>query len=190
MPLHPARLLCAQPLLPRGRISTVRIQVMLSKLEKFNHRLSGCFEWIGMAALLLIMLITSIDVVGAKLFVWRLPGSIDIVMVSQTVAIAFAAAMLLILGRHVRVTFLVDRIPKRAQTVTEIIIHIFELGLFILIVWRLFVFGHYMQMGGEGTGTIRIPLYPFGYGIAVALIPVCLVIILKLVNSLARAVGR
>ena len=163
---------------------------MLSKLEKFNQRVSGWFEWLGIAALLLMVVITFIDVVGAKLFVWRLPGSIDIVMVSQAVAIAFAAAMLLILDRHVQVTVLFNRMPKRTQEVTKIIIHFLELGLFILIVWRLFVFGHYMQTGGEGTMTIRIPLYPFGYGMAVALIPVCLVIILRLVNSLARAVGR
>jgi len=152
---------------------------MLSKLEKFSRWLSGWFEWIGMAALLLMMVITFIDVVGGKLFTWRLAGSID-----------FAAAMLLILDKHVQITFLVDRLPKRTQAVTKSIIHFLELGLFILIVWRLFVFGHYMQTGGEGTGTIRIPLYPFGYGMAIALIPVCLVIILRLVNSLARAVGR
>jgi len=80
--------------------------------------------------------------------------------------------------------------PKRTQAVTKSIVYFLELGLFILIVWRLFVFGHYMQTGGEGTGTIRIPLYPFGYGMAAAFIPVCLVIILRLINSLARAVGR
>jgi len=163
---------------------------MLSKLEKLNNRLSGWFEWIGMAALLAIMVVTLIDVVGAKLFAWRLLGAIDIVQISQAVGIAFAGAMLLILDRHVHVTFLFDRLPRRAQAVIEIIIHFLELGLFILIVWRLFVFGQYMQTGGEGTPTIRVPLYPFGYGMAVALIPVCFVILLRLVNSITKAVGR
>jgi TRAP-type C4-dicarboxylate transport system permease small subunit len=163
---------------------------MLNKWEKFNHRLSSWFEWIGIVALLLMIMITLIDVVGGKLFVWRLPGAIDIVMVSQAVAIAFAAAMVLILGRHVHVTFLVERLPRRTQAVIESLVHLLELGLFILIIWRLFVFGHYMQTGGEGTGTIRIPLYPFGYGMAIALVPFCLVIILNLVRSLSRMVGR
>ena len=163
---------------------------MLSKLEKFNQRVSGWFEWLGIAALLAIMVITFIDVIGAKLFAWRLPGSIDMVMVFQAVAIAFAAAMVLILDRHVQVTILFNRMPGSAQAITATIVHLLELGLFILIVWRLFVFGHYMQTGNQGTMTIRIPLYPFGYGLAVALIPVCLVIISRIVNSIARAVGR
>jgi len=163
---------------------------MLSKLEKFNQRISGWLEWIGIAGLLFIMVTTLIDVVGAKTFAWRLPGAIDIAMISQAVAIAFAAAMVLILDRHVHVTFLTERMPRRIQAITQSIIHFLDLGLFILIVWRLFVFGHYMQTGGEGTATIRIPLYPFGYAMAVALIPVCLAIILRIVNSLARAVVR
>jgi TRAP-type C4-dicarboxylate transport system permease small subunit len=163
---------------------------MLNKWEKFNHRLSSWFEWIGIVALLLMIMITLIDVVGGKLFVWRLPGAIDIVMVSQAVAIAFAAAMVLILGRHVHVTFLVERLPRRTQAVIESLVHLLELGLFILIIWRLFVFGHYMQTGGEGTGTIRIPLYPFGYGMAIALVPFCFVIMLNFVKSLSRMVGR
>jgi TRAP-type C4-dicarboxylate transport system permease small subunit len=163
---------------------------MLRKLEKFNLRLSTWFEWIGIAALLLIIVVTFIDVIGAKIFVWRLPGAIDIVMVSQAVAITFVAAIVLILGRHVRVTFVIDRMPKRTQAVIESFVHLLELGLFILIIWRLFVFGQYMQTGGEGTGTIRIPLYPFGYGMAIALIPFCFTIVLRLVQSLARTVER
>lgn len=163
---------------------------MLRKLENFNLRLSSWFEWIGIAALVLMIVITFIDVIGAKLFVWRLPGALDIVMVSQAVAIAFVAAMVLILGRHVQVTFVVDRMPKRTQAGIESFVHLLSLGLFILIIWRLFVFGHYMQTGGEGTGTIRIPLYPFGYGMAVALIPFCFSIVLRLVRSIARMVER
>lgn len=163
---------------------------MLRKLEKFNHKLSGWLEWVGIAALLLIMVITFIDVVGGKLFDWRLPGSIDIVQVSQAIAITFAAAMVLILERHVQITFLFNRMPRRTQAVTESIVHLLELGLFILIIWRLIVLGQYMQTGGEGTATIRIPLYPFCYGMAAALIPVCLAIILRLVSSLGRVMGR
>ena len=67
---------------------------MLDKLEKFNGRLSDWFEWIGLAAMLLMMVTTCIDVVGAKIFRWRLFGAIDIVMLSQLVAIAFARSRL------------------------------------------------------------------------------------------------
>ena len=162
----------------------------LGKFEKFNSRLSGWFEVIGIAGLLLMVLITGIDVVGAKLFTWRLLGALDIVMLSQIVAIAFAAACTLIVGRHVRVEFLVSRLPLRAQAVIDSVVSILGLGLFILIIWRLIALGYSFQTAGEATATIYIPLYPFAYGIAFASIPVCLVFIADLVKSLAVVVKR
>jgi TRAP-type C4-dicarboxylate transport system permease small subunit len=168
----------------------VNFTAWLGKFEKFNSRLSGWFEVIGIAGLLLMVLITGIDVVGAKLFTWRLLGALDIVMLSQIVAIAFAAACTLIVGRHVRVEFLVSRLPQRVQAVIDSIVSILGLGLFILIIWRLIALGYSFQTAGEATATIYIPLYPFAYGIAFASIPVCLVFIADLVKSLAMAVKR
>ena len=172
----------------------------LGRVEKFYSRLGGWFEWIGIAGLLLMVVITGIDVAGAKLlpflgdivgaelFPWRLLGAIDIVMLSQIVAIAFAAACTLIAGRHVRVEFIVTRLPQRAQAAIESIVSFLGLGLFVLIIWRLIVLGYSFQSSGEATGTIYIPLYFFAYGVAVASIPVCLVFLVNLVKSLTAAV--
>jgi len=168
----------------------VKFTTWLDKLDRFNNRLSGWFERIGIAGLLLIVLITTIDVVGSKLFAWRLLGAIDIVMVFQIVAIAFAIAIALIVGRHVRVEFVVTRLPQRAQAVVDSIVNFLGLGLFILIIWRLIVLGYSFQTSGEVTATIYIPLYPFAYGISLASIPVCLVFLVGLLKSLAMVVKR
>ena len=163
---------------------------MLDKFEKFNHRLSDWFEWIGLAGILLMMAITCIDVVGAKVFHWRLFGAIDIVMLSQIVAIAFAAGMTLILGRHVQVDLFITRLPRRAQAVIDSIVLLLELGLFIFIIWRLCVLGYSFQISGEMSQTADIPYYPFTYGIALASIPVCLILFLKFLKSMGRIAQR
>ncbi|OGO17841.1 MAG: hypothetical protein A2Z15_03880 [Chloroflexi bacterium RBG_16_50_11] len=168
----------------------MKLAAWLGKFEKFNSRLSGWFEFIGIAGLLVMMLITGIDVVGAKLFKWRLLGAIDVVMLSQLVAIAFAAAATLIVGRHITVDFFVKKLPRRVQAVIDSIIYLLVLCLFGLIIWRLTVLGYRFQTSGEATATVSIPLYPFAYGIAMASIPVCLVIIAELIKSLARVVKR
>jgi len=163
---------------------------VLDKFERFNRRLSGLFEWIGLAGILLMMVITCIDVVGAKVFLWRLFGAIDIVMLSQIVAIAFAASMALILGRHIQVEFFVARLPRLAQAVINSIVTLLGLGLFIVIVWRLCVLGYSFQTSGEYSATAKIPYYPFAYGIALASIPVCLVFLLEFLKSLTKMVQR
>ena len=161
---------------------------MLDKFEKFNRRLSGWFEWIGLAGMLLMMVITCIDVVGAKVFLWRLFGAIDIVMLSQLVAISFATSMALILGQHIRVEFFYNIWSRRTQAVISSVVLLLQLGLFMMIVWRLCVLGYSFQTSGEYSSTAHIPYYPFAYGVALACIPVCLVILLEFLKSLRRVV--
>ena len=159
-------------------------------LDKFNRRLSDWFEWIGLAGLLLMMVTTCIDVVGAKVFHWRLFGAIDIVMLSQLVAIAFAVSMALILGQHIRVEFFYNMWSRRTQAVINSAVLLLQLGLFMMIVWRLCVLGYSFQTSGEYSATIHIPYYPFAYGVALACIPVCLVILLEFLKSLRRIFQR
>jgi TRAP-type C4-dicarboxylate transport system permease small subunit len=163
---------------------------VLDKFEKFNRQLSGWFEWIGLAAMLLIMAITCIDVVGAKVFHWRLFGAIDTVMLSQIVAIAFAVSMVLILGRHIQVHLFIDRLPRRAQAVIDSIVLLLGLGLFSLIIWQLCVLGYTFQTSGEYSQSAYIPYHPFAYGIALASIPVCLVLLLKFLKSIKKVVQK
>jgi len=162
----------------------------LEKFEKFNRQLSSWFEWIGLAALLVMMLITCIDVIGSKLFLRPVLGAIDIVKLAQLVAISFAVASALILGRHVQVEFFVILLPKRVQAVIDSIIHLLGLSLFILIIWRLCVHGYSLQTGEEVSATALIPLYPFAYGIALASIPVCLVFLQRFLDAIVRVVKK
>ena len=157
---------------------------MLDKFERFNRRLSDWFEWIGFAALLLIMVITCVDVVGAKVFKMPVLGSIDIV------AISFAASMTLIAGRHIKVEFFFPLFPRLAQRVISSVIHLLGLGLFIVVIWRLYVLGYSFQTSGEYSMTIYIPYYPFAYGVAFACIPVCLVLLVEFLKSLTKGVQK
>ena len=163
---------------------------MLEKFEKFNQRLSGWFECVGVAALLAMMVVTLIDVSGNKLFNAPLFGAMDLLQFFQGVAIAFACAATFIVGRHIRVEFLVNRLPNRAQAVIESIALFLGLGLFVLIVWRVSVLGHYFQVGGETTYTIHIPRFLPAYGIALACIPMCLVFLQRLLSSLTKVDKR
>jgi len=163
---------------------------VLGKLEKFNRRLSGWFEWIAVIGLLAMMSITCIDVVGAKAFSRSIPGSVDIVTLSQIVAIFFAVAFTQIMGRHVRVEFFVSRLPERAREAVNSIVSLILIGLFALIIWRSFVLGQSLQASGQVSNTARVPLYPFAYGMALASIPVCLVFFREFLGSLAGVVKR
>ena len=143
-------------------------------------------EWVGLFALLLIMALTCVDVIGAKLFRAPVFGALDIVMIAQLVAISFAVAMSLILGRHVQVEFFVPLLPKRLQVICDSLVYFLSFVLFVLIVWRLFAYAYDLQIGNEESMTARIPLAPFAYGAAAACIPVCLVFLQRFIDSMIK----
>jgi TRAP-type C4-dicarboxylate transport system permease small subunit len=163
---------------------------VLDRLEKFNRRLSAYMETVALVGFLLMMVVTCVDVIGSKLFLHPLPGSIDIVELSQLVAISFAAASALILGNHVQVEFFMVMLPKRLQAMGDCVVHFLGFLLFALIVWQLYLYGDSLQAAGEVSSTLRIPLNGFAYGFALASVPVCLVLLTKMIKSLTILINR
>ena len=161
---------------------------MLEKFGKFNRSISSWFEWVGFGALFLMMALTCVDVVGAKIFRAPVFGALDIMMLAQLIAISFAVSMALILGRHVQVEFFLLLVPQRIRKAIEVVVNFLCLFLFVVIVWRLIDFAYDLQIGNEESATARIPLFPFVYAAALACVPVCLVYLHQLLTSLRRVV--
>src|SRR4030042_2787569 len=161
---------------------------MLEKFEKFNRTVSGWGEWIGFGAIFLMVALTCVDVLGAKLFRLPVSGSLDVMMLAPLIAVSFAAAMALIQDRHVQVEFIMLLLPKRTQALVDCLVQLLCLSLFMMIVWRLFAHGYHLQTGGEETATVRIPISPFSYASALAILPVCLVFLQKFLSSILRVI--
>jgi TRAP-type C4-dicarboxylate transport system permease small subunit len=162
---------------------------MLSKFEKFNRQLSGWLEWIGVIGILVMMFVTCIDVFLTKFFALPIQGAIDVVQFSQVIAIAFALATTLILGRHIQVDIFISSLPRRTQGVIDSLASLFGFTFFIIVVWQLYGLGYSFQTAGEvSMSQLRFALFPFPYVIALGSIPVCLVFLQRFINSLIRVV--
>lgn len=162
----------------------------LDKFEKFNRKISMSMEWVGVAALFLMMIITTVDVIGAKMFLKPVFGALDIMAIAQLLAMSFAVSATLILGRHVQVEFFVMLLPGKAVAIVDCIVNVLGFLLFVLIIWRLFAFGHDLDIDGEVSSTARIPLYPFVYGAAVACIPACLAYLYMFIDSIKKVIKK
>lgn len=162
----------------------------LSKLDKFSYSLSSWFERIAIFGLLGMLVATCVDVVGAKLFRWPLPGGIEVVYLLQVIAIAGALAFAKIDGRHIRVEFLIDRLPKRGRAFFNSLTSFLGLGLFILLGWESYEYSQAFRSVGEVSTTAQIPLYPFTLWITLCCIPICLVLLTDLVSSLVEVVKK
>ena len=165
----------------------MKFEKWLNQLDKFTRSFSRSLEWVGVIGLLLMFVVNFVDVVGAKLFTWPLPGSVEIISYSQIVAIAPAIAFTLILGRHIRVEFIIDRFPKRIRAAISSISSFLSLILFALILWQSYLYGISLQKAGEIGSTSYLPFYPFAYLIALCCVPVCLAFLMEVLKSLNEA---
>jgi TRAP-type C4-dicarboxylate transport system permease small subunit len=162
----------------------MKLQKWVNQLDKFTRGFSGSLEWVGVIGILVMFLVNFIDVVGAKLFLWPFPGATEVISFSQILAIAPAIAFTLILGRHIRVEFIIDRFPKRIRAAISSLSSFLSLILFILILWQSYLYGISLRKAGEIGSTSYVPFYPFAYVIALCCIPVCLVFLMEILQSL------
>jgi TRAP-type C4-dicarboxylate transport system permease small subunit len=160
----------------------------VNRMDKFTRAISRSLQWVGLIGFLAMFMVNFIDVVGAKLFLWPLPGATEIISFSQIVAVAPAIAFVLILGRHIRVEFIVMRLPRRIQAAISSMSSFLGFVIFVLIFWQSYLYGQSLQRAGEIGSTSHIPFYPFAYLIAFCSIPVCLIFLLEVVKSIAEGV--
>lgn len=160
---------------------------MPGKFERFNAAACAGAETLGVAAAVFMVALTCADVLGAKLFLWPVPGSLDMMMLAQLVAVTFAASAALFKRRHIAVDFFVERLPRRARGILDGAVCLACLVLFAVIAWRLLEHGVELQRSREVTATAAIPLAPFAYAAALAMVPMCLVLLQQLLGSLAEA---
>lgn len=144
------------------------------------------FECLGALALLLMFFADLVDVVGSKLFSRPLRGAVEVIGYLQVVAISGAVAMGLFLNRHIRVEFLVDRLGPRARGIISCLSSLLGFLLFGILSWQSFSFGLSLKESGEIGSTSYIPLYPFAFFISFASIPVCLVFLVEIVESVRK----
>lgn len=152
--------------------------------RRFAQRAAHVTETLGVYAVLFIMVLTVIDVIGAKVFVRPVRGSTELVGFAQLLAIAGGMAMACFAGRHVALEFAVDRLPAPAKRVVQAIVAVLGLVLFGVLSWQSFLYGKALAGSGQIASTARIPFYPFAYALAV----LSAVTVLYFVVELGRAV--
>ena len=167
----------------------MKINNGLDRLDKLNYRLSIWFERIAIIGVVVMILGTMIDVIGAKVFNWPLPPGTEAIYLPQVIAIAGALAISKIDGRHVRIE-LIDRLPQPALGIVHSIVALLGLGLFALLAWGSYEYAQALRINHEVTATSKIPIYPFALWMALCCIPMILILIKELISSLMEIKRR
>ena len=163
---------------------------MLKAIERMNHAVSAWLERAGIVAMLVMLAVTCIDVIGTKCFGKPFLGAIDIITLSQVIAIAFAVAIAQISGRHIRVELFLSGLSERSQAFIDSLIYLIQGLLFALIVWRILMLGRALHIAGEVSATLFLPLHPFVFAIALGFVPIAVLCLLNSLSSAKKAIRK
>jgi TRAP-type C4-dicarboxylate transport system permease small subunit len=158
-------------------------------LDFSSHWSSVWFERIAMVGIIGIIIATLVDVIGAKLFHKPLAAGTEIVYFMQMIAIAGTLAIAQVDGRHVRLEF-VDSLPQTFRSLFRFLSDALGLALFVILIYGSFRYALTLNEVHEVTAASRIPLYPFAIWIGLCGIPMCLVLLKSMVNSILEAAKR
>lgn len=161
----------------------------MNTFEKFANWLASRAYWVAGGAIVLMMLLTCADVI-LRFFRMPIPGTYELVCFLGAVAVAFAMAHTSNEKGHVAVSLVVRLFPNRIQGAIEIITDTFVLILFILIAWRSVLYADSLRATGEVSLTLKLPFYPFIYGIAFSSVVVCFVKITDIYKSFLKVFSK
>ena len=158
-------------------------------IRQWANRLSDWGEWIGVAGIILMISITCVDVVGAKIFLMPVPGAIEIISLVQVATIVFAVAATQRHGGHISVEMFVDKFHPRVKSLVKAFTSLLGLILFVMLIYEGIILGNGYREAGEITATAQWPFYPFAYAFSVALFPIAIMMLVDVIGALKEALS-
>jgi TRAP-type C4-dicarboxylate transport system permease small subunit len=152
------------------------------RIEKAITATAEKANWISAAALIIMMLLTTLDVI-LRLFKSSVPGTYEIIGLLGAVVTSFALGYTSVEKGHIAVDFLVMRFSPKSQALIGAVNAIIASMLFALITWQSLLYGIDLLKKGQVSQTIQIPIYPFVFGIAAGCGLLTLVLIVELLHA-------
>jgi TRAP-type C4-dicarboxylate transport system permease small subunit len=158
-----------------------------SRFQNGVHRLNYYASVVGMTLLIPLMLLTTGDIIGRKFFSKTIPGTFELSEYILAVFILLGAAYTQQMKGHVGVDFITSKLRPRARTLCEIITTLLSLFIIGIVIWMGFFEGIREKTVSD---MLRIPQYPFRLLVSVGGFLLWLELLIDLVNSVRKLVGR
>lgn len=166
----------------------MRLAKVAHWLERYTAQVAEVAHKVGLAILLLMMFLTVGDVIGRYFLTMPIPGTFELTNFTLALVVFLTISYTQVRKGHISIDVLVSRFSPRAQAIIDSITYFFSLGLFSLVVWQSAVHAERLYIGHNVSGILSWPIYPFVIAVAIGSLLFCLVLLVNLLSSLAKAV--
>jgi len=124
--------------------------------------------------LLVMMCLTFADIV-LRYLGRPIVGAYEVVAFLGVAVIAFALPRASILGTHVYVDLLIDKLPAKIQRIAKVITRILVFFTFLVAAYYFILMGKNYMATKTVTMSLKVPFYPVVFALAASSIVQCLV---------------
>ena len=153
-------------------------------LEAAVFSISRWFNYIALAVIFFLMLLTVADVFGRWLFSRPVSGTFELTEIFLAMAVFFALSYALIQGSHIRIELLVSRLSRRAQAKIDCFNYLISLAVLLLIVWQMIMYAQRLWGGNVVSGVLSLPIYLFIIIAAIGFLVTTLIVLVFLLSSI------
>jgi TRAP-type C4-dicarboxylate transport system permease small subunit len=154
---------------------------MHNRLDDFLRVVTKILNYIGSAALTVMMLLTVTDII-LRAFGRPIIGTFEIVGILLAFVIGFTIPKVSYEKGHVFMEVILERLTQKKKNILNTFTRILCILLFAAIAYNLFGAGNEFRMAGEVSPTIELPFYPVAYGVGVCCFIECLVFINEIIT--------
>ena len=146
--------------------------------------------YLGAAALGALILAVMYSIIGRQ-FGASLTGSQEIIEQALVLMVFLAMGLEHMGHEKMTVDVLTRHLPRRVQQIVAPIIYAIAVGILVIVVWQLVVWGKSVQDRGQTTmGVLALPIYPFAYLSAFGMATLVPLWLIRLLRSIDEAVRR
>lgn len=148
------------------------------------QKISKIFDKMAAICFFSVMLLIVSNIILRVGFNRPILGTYELVSFLTAVGVGLALAHCALQDGHIAVSFFMERMPKKSQVLTDILMNVVALVFWVMVTWYIGVFGRSMMQKGLVSSSAEIPVYPFIFLISLGILGLCLVLLMRLVISL------
>jgi TRAP-type C4-dicarboxylate transport system permease small subunit len=134
-----------------------------------------------------MMVLTIADVLLRKTLSRSILGTVEVTEFMMVILVFFGLAHTEVLNGHVKVDLVMRRFSERVQGLVDAMTQLICFALFGVATWSTLVYSLTMRASKEVTQDLWIPKYPFIYVVAVGWALLGLVLFIKFLMALEKA---
>jgi TRAP-type C4-dicarboxylate transport system permease small subunit len=168
----------------------VGFEKVISKFYRIIKPVSKVSSGIGMVCLAVMMLLTTADVFLRYVFDKPITGSYELIQFMMAITVSLGLAYCGLEKGHVTIDVLTSHFPERIQAIIDSIVGFLGLLVAAVMTWQGCI---YVLTIGEShllSSVLLIPVYPFVAIVAFGLALYAIVLVLHLLEFIAKGMHR